>query len=119
MRKSMAHPEQLVNLNELFSITKVARGLNNLVTQIKDKALEKVIILKNNEPEAVLVNIDDYLALKEKERLLELMEINAIVNQRGKVVQDNTMSMEEMFDKARANRIKSIRDDRGYRKSDQ
>lgn len=107
MRKSMAHPEQLVNLNELFSITKVARGLNNLVTQIKDKALEKVIILKNNEPEAVLVNIDDYLALKEKERLLELMEINAIVNQRGKVVQDNTMSMEEMFDKARANRIKA------------
>ena len=107
MRKSMAHPEQLVNLNELFSITKVARGLNNIVTQIKDKALEKVIILKNNEPEAVLVNIDDYLALKEKERLLELMEINAIVNQRGKVVQDNTMSMEEMFDKARANRIKA------------
>ena len=107
MRKSMAQPEQLVNLNELFSITKVARGLNNLVTQIKDKALEKVIILKNNEPEAVLVNIDDYLALKEKERLLELMEINAIVNQRGKVVQDNTMSMEEMFDKARANRIKA------------
>ena len=107
MRKSMAHPEQLVNLNELFSITKVARGLNNIVTQIKDKALEKVIILKNNEPEAVLVNIDDYLALKEKERLLELMEINVIVNQRGKIVQENTMSMEEMFNKARANRIKA------------
>ena len=107
MRKSITQPEQLVNLNELFSITKVARGLNNLVTQIKDKALEKVIILKNNEPEAVLVTIDDYLALKEKERLLELLEINAIVNQRGKVAQDNTMSIEEMFDKARANRKKA------------
>lgn len=106
MKKGVVQPEQLVNLNELFSITKVARGLNNLVTQIKEKALEKVIILKNNEPEAVLVNIDEYLALKEKERLLELIEIDTLVKQRGKVVQDNTMSMEEMFSRARASRIK-------------
>ena len=106
MRKSALQPEQLVNLNELFSITKVARGLNNLVTQIKEKALEKVIILKNNEPEAVLVNIDEYLALKEKERLLELIEIDSLVKQRGRVVHNNTMSMEEMFSRARTNRIK-------------
>lgn len=106
MRKGAVQPEQLVNLNELFSITKVARGLNNLVTQIKEKALEKVIILKNNEPEAVLVNIDEYLALKEKERLLELIEIDTLVKQRGKVEHDDTLSMEEMFSKARANRIK-------------
>ena len=49
--------------------------------------------------------MDDTLSLKEKEFLLELHEINAIVNQRGKVVQDKTMSIEEMFDKARANRV--------------
>jgi|GEM_PF-208163 len=106
MRKSIAHQEQRVHLHELFSITKVARGLNNLVTQIKDKALEKVIILKNNEPEAVLVNIDDYLALKEKERLLEMIEISAMVKQRGKESHENTMSMDEMFQKAREARAR-------------
>ena len=62
-------------------------------------------ILKINQPEAVSVNMDDTLSLKEKECLLEHHEINAIVNQRGKVVQDKTMSIEEMFDKARANRV--------------
>ena len=62
-------------------------------------------ILKINQPEAVSVNMDDTLSLKEKEFLLEYHEINAIVNQRGKVVQDKTMSIEEMFDKARANRV--------------
>lgn len=62
-------------------------------------------ILKINQPEAVSVNMDDTLSLKEKEFLLEHHEINAIVNQRGKVVQDKTMSIEEMFDKARANRV--------------
>ena len=106
MKKIAIHQENLVHLNELFSITKVSRGLNNLVTKIKEKALEKVIILKNNEPEAVLINLDDYLMLKEKERLFELVEIDAIVKQRGKVAQNNTMSMEEMFDKSRANRTK-------------
>ena len=106
MKKIAIHQENLVHLNELFSITKVSRGLNNLVTKIKEKALEKVIILKNNEPEAVLINLDDYLMLKEKERLFELVEIDAIVKQRGKVAQNNTMSMEEMFDKARVNRTK-------------
>ncbi|NBL00666.1 MAG: type II toxin-antitoxin system Phd/YefM family antitoxin [Erysipelotrichia bacterium] len=107
MRKSIVHQDQLVHLNELFSITKVARSLNNLVTQIKDKALEKVIILKNNEPEAVLVNIDDYLVLKEKERLLEMLEISTIINQRGKEAHENTMSMDEMFQKAREARMKA------------
>ena len=62
-------------------------------------------ILKINQPEAVSVHMDDTLSLKEKEFLLELHEINAIVNKRGKVVQGNTMSIEEMFDKARANKV--------------
>ena len=101
MRKSIAHQEQRVHLHELFSITKVARGLNNLVTQIKDKALEKVIILKNNEPEAVLVNIDDYLALKEKERLKELklyykMEWDSKVHNFGDIIGDSP-KMEQVF----------------------
>ncbi len=68
----------------------------------------RVKILKINQPEAVSVHtlhIDDTLSLKEKEHLLELHEIDAIVNERGKVVQGNTMSIEEMFDKARVNRI--------------
>ena len=62
-------------------------------------------ILKINQPEAVSANMGDTLSLQEKEFLLEHHEINAIVNQRGKVVQDKTMSIEEMFDKARANRV--------------
>jgi PHD/YefM family antitoxin component YafN of YafNO toxin-antitoxin module len=106
MRKAIYNQKNLVSLNELFSITKVSRGLNNLIGQIKNKALEKVVILKNNEPEAVLVGIDDYLMLKEKESLLELMEINSIVEKRGKIPNKNTMSMEEMFLKARSDRKK-------------
>lgn len=106
MKKALSQNGSMVGLHELFSITKVSRGLNGLIGQIKSKALEKVIILKNNEPEAVLVDIEDYLALKEKERLLELMEIHAVVQQRGKVPQEDTMGMEEMFAKADASRSK-------------
>lgn len=106
MKNALKGNESMVGLHELFSITRVSRGLNGLIGQIKSKALEKVIILKNNEPEAVLVDIEDYLALKEKEKLLELMEIHAVVQQRGKVPQKDTMSMDEMFAKADANRTK-------------
>ena len=70
------------------------------------KGLREVLEITPDEvAQSCNINIDDYLALKEKERLLELLEINAIVNQRGKIAQDNTMSIEEMFDKARANRV--------------
>lgn len=94
------------SLEEIMPITKVARGFNGLIARIREQSLQKVIIVRNNEPEAVIIGIHEYEELKRKEQALELMEINLIVQKRGKVVRPNTMSMEEMFNKARAKRAK-------------
>lgn len=94
------------SLEEIMPITKVAKNLNRLVASIREKTLEKAIIVRNNEPEAVVIGIREYEELKNKEQTLELMEINLIVQKRGKVAKPNTMSMKEMFDKSRANRTK-------------
>lgn len=95
---------QRYSLEEIMPITKVAKNLNRLVASIREKALQKAIIVRNNQPEAVVLGIKEYEDLKNKEQALELMEINLIVQKRGKVAKPNTMSMEEMFDKSRANR---------------
>jgi len=92
------------SLEEIIPITKVAKNLNRLVASIREKALQRAIIVRNNQPEAVLLGIKEYEDLKNKEQALELMEINLIVQKRGKVARANTMSMKEMFDKSRANR---------------
>ena len=92
------------SLEEIMPITKVARGFNALVARIREQSLQKAIIVRNNEPEAVVISIHEYEELKRKEQALELMETNLIVQKRGKVAKPNTMSMKEMFDKSRANR---------------
>lgn len=94
------------SLEEIMPITKVARGFNGLIARIREQSLQKAIVVRNNEPEAVIISIKEYEELKNKEQTLELMEINLIVQKRGKIAQANTMSMKEMFDKSRANRKK-------------
>lgn len=91
-------------LDELTSITDAGRGINALVKRLATRSLRKAVVVKNNRPEAIMLNVDDYIELKRKEQALELMEINLIVQKRGRVAQPNTMSMEEMFAKSRASR---------------
>lgn len=90
---------------ELLSLTKVSRGLGQLMDQIKSKALEKIIILKNNEPEAAIIPLEEYLRLKEIADTVELFDIHKIVSERMKDTNQNFVSMDDMFarvDKARS-----------------
>jgi PHD/YefM family antitoxin component YafN of YafNO toxin-antitoxin module len=95
-----------LSLDEIMPITKVARGFNGLVARIREKSLSKAVVVRNNEPEVVILSINEYVDLKEKEQALELMEINLMVQKRGRVAKPDTMSMEEMFSKARNARAK-------------
>lgn len=77
---------------EMLSITTVARGLGKFMDQLKSRVLEKVIILKNNEASAVILPIEEYLALKEIAEQAELLSIGKIIKERtsnGKFIDED------------------------------
>lgn len=93
-----------VSTDELLSLTKVSRCLGQLIDQIKNKTLEKIIVLKNNEAEVAIIDLNEYLRLKSIADKAELMEINHIVQSRKDTPLDNYISLDEMLEKSDSHR---------------
>ena len=88
-----------VSTDELLSLTKVSRCLGQLIDQIKNKTLEKIIVLKNNEAEVAIIDLNEYLRLKSIADQAELMEINRIVQSRKDTSLDSYISLDDMLAK--------------------
>ena len=88
-----------VTTDELLSLTKVSRCLGQLIDQIKNKTLEKIIVLKNNEAEVAIIDLNEYLRLKSIADQAELMEINRIVQIRKDTPLDSYISLDDMLSK--------------------
>ena len=82
--------------NELIPSSQFSKQFGSYLTQIKDNAVEKLAILKNNKVEAVLISKDEYermyIALEE----IEDQEIVKIVKERLSEPY-KTISHEEML----------------------
>ena len=88
--------------NELLSITDFTKQISKVLTDVKERSLEKVGILKNNRLEAVVISTQEYEKLKKLEEYLELLEhkeIFEVVEQRKNESKDSYVSLEDMAKK--------------------
>ncbi|MEM5557750.1 hypothetical protein AAHK07_04425 [Aliarcobacter cryaerophilus] len=88
--------------NELLSITDFTKQISKVLTDVKERSLEKVGILKNNRLEAVVISTQEYEKLKKLEEFLEYLEhkeIFEIVEQRKNESKDSYISLEDMAKK--------------------
>ena len=60
--------------NELLSITDFTKRISTIVKGVKDEAIDKIGILKNNKLEAVLISTTEYERLKQYEEMMENLE---------------------------------------------
>lgn len=82
--------------NELISSSDFAKKFGTYLSQIKDNAVEKLAILKNNKVEAVLISKDEYENMKETMKYYEDQEIkNTIKDRVSKPYK--TISQEDML----------------------
>ena len=58
--------------NELISATELAKKFGQVMSQIKEKSVEKIGVLKNNKLEAVVISTEEYEHLKMIEDLHSL-----------------------------------------------
>jgi len=88
--------------NELFSITEFTKKISNIVKGVKEEAIEKIGILKNNKLEAVLISTTEYERLKKYEAMMEEIEnkeLLDVVEKRSKTSLDQYISFEDMAKK--------------------
>ncbi|SFV88484.1 hypothetical protein MNB_SUP05-SYMBIONT-7-205 [hydrothermal vent metagenome] len=57
--------------NELASATQVAKQFGEYITKVKEGAVDKIGILKNNKLNAVILSVDRYEELSEAMEILE------------------------------------------------
>ena len=69
---------------EILSASRVARSFGKVLTDLKAQHRRRVVILKNNQVEAVIVPVDDYEKMVEALDLLEHIEIHSIVTLRAR-----------------------------------
>lgn len=92
--------------NELLSITDFTKRIANVVKGVKEEAIEKIGILKNNRLEAVLISTTEYERLKHYEEIVEALEnkeLLQIVEQRSITPLSEYVSSEDMAKKFNVN----------------
>lgn len=82
--------------DEIISASDMARTFSGVLNSITQKTKEKIAISRNNKLEAVIINIDEYEALKEAMETVEHQEIYNIIKDRQN---GNKISHEQMLKK--------------------
>ena len=88
--------------NELLPITDFTKSLSKVLGDIKDHAIEKVGVLKNNKLEAVVISTDEYERLKAIEDLIDTIEhkeIYEVIKARKTTPKSEFIPLDEMAKK--------------------
>ena len=87
--------------DEILSASRVARSFGKVLTDLKTQHRRRVVVLKNNQVEAVIVPVDDYEKMAEALDLLEHMEIHRLVTQRARKKVNKTIQLEALLTEQR------------------
>ncbi|MDE7226741.1 MAG: type II toxin-antitoxin system Phd/YefM family antitoxin [Treponemataceae bacterium] len=68
--------------NEIISSTNIVRQFSAVLKSLADKTRQKVVVIRNNEMEAVLLPVDEYERLVEAAEQCEYAEIAVAVAER-------------------------------------
>ncbi len=67
---------------ELVPSTEFAKGFGGFISKIINGTVEKLAVVKNNKPEAVVISISEYERIKRLANLAEDLSIQKMVNER-------------------------------------
>ncbi len=68
--------------DEMVGITELSKSLGKYLDKVVSNPLNKIAIIRRNEPEAVIVPIKEYEHMKEASEILEDMQIAQVIKER-------------------------------------
>jgi len=93
---------------EMIGITELAKSLNFFIKQLKNQTIDKIAIMKNNRPEAVVIPIERYEALEEIEKIVEQISIAETINKRVHNGNSDNSFDYESYRKKRLERMQNV-----------
>ena len=87
--------------DEILSASKVARSFGQVLADLSGKRRRRVVVVKNNHLEAILLPIEDYETMAEALAILEHLEIYRLVQERKGKKRPNTMSLDALLKEQR------------------
>jgi PHD/YefM family antitoxin component YafN of YafNO toxin-antitoxin module len=84
--------------DEMISVTDLLKGFKKTLEKLTSHQLDKVAVMKNNKPEAVIISIDEYERLQSKHYWNRLDEETYLTKAYESLTDTNskTMSIEEL-----------------------
>ncbi|MFC2131988.1 type II toxin-antitoxin system Phd/YefM family antitoxin [Bacteroidota bacterium] len=79
---------------EIISSSKLSKNLGSVLSSLRYKKLRKVVVIRNNELEAVILPIDEYERISE---MAEHIEIAQTISQRAVTPVEDSISFEDIL----------------------
>lgn len=89
--------------DEMISVTELLKTFRQTLERITDHSVEKIAVMKNNKPEAVVLSVDEYERIKMLSDYAEDFEIVRTIQKRRKTPKEEYIPFEEVLKKAGIN----------------
>jgi len=85
--------------DEIVTSTKISRNLGSILNKLKKNQLEKIVIMRNNEMEAIILPYDDYEKMKDLIESNEYKEIYKTLKERSKTPENEYKDFDDVIKK--------------------
>jgi len=86
--------------DEMISVTELLKTFRHTLNKIADHSIDKIAVMKNNKPEAVVLSVDEYERIKALADFAEDLEIAKIIQERRKTPKEMYIPFEDVLKKA-------------------
>ena len=83
--------------DEIIPSTKISRNLGSILNKLKKNQLEKIVIMRNNEMEAIIIPYEDYEIMKDIIESNEYKGIYKTIKERNKTNESEYKDFDEIL----------------------
>jgi hypothetical protein len=86
--------------DEMVSVTDLLKSLRQTLDKISLRSVEKIAVMKNNRPEAVMLSIDEYERIKGLADMAERVGLSELLYERKLTPKDSYIPFNDVMAKA-------------------
>ena len=82
--------------DEIIPSTKISRNLGSILNKLKTNQVEKIVIMRNNEMEAIILPYEDYEIMKDMIEKKEYKEMYKTIKERSKTPESEYIDFDDI-----------------------
>ena len=85
--------------DEMVSVTDLLKSLRQTLDKISHRSVEKIAVMKNNRPEAVMLSVEEYERIKELADMAERIGLAELIRERKATPKASYIPFEDVMAK--------------------